>query len=160
MAKRFWAAEEGHIVNALAPVDVNGGKNSDVWSMANYNHATIIISLGVTASGSEIPITVEECDDFTPSNSTAIGFAYYSETTAGGDTLGARQTATASGFTTSADEPDNTFYVIEVDAAELSDGYPNLRVVCADPGASVIGAITVVLSGARYVGEASATAIA
>lgn len=157
---RFYTSEEGHIVNALAPVDINGGANSDVWSMANHSHATIIVSLGVTASGSEIPITLEECDDFTPSNSTAIGFSYYSETTAGGDTLGARQTATTAGFTTSADEPDGTFYVIEVDAQELSDGYENLRVVCADPGASVIGGITVILSGSRYAREQSATAIA
>ena len=157
---RFYVSEEGHIVNAIAPVDLNGGASSDVFDMGNHSHASIIVALGVTASGSEFTITVEECDDFTPSNSTAIAFNYYSETTAGGDTLGAKQTATASGFTTSADEPDGTFYTIEVDAADLTDGYPKLRVVCSDPGASVIGSVTAVLSGSRYAGEASATVIA
>lgn len=155
---RFYTAQEGHVVNALAPVDINGGKNSDVWSMAEHSHVSIIVSLGVVASGGEFTVTVEECDDFTPSNSTAIAFTYFAETTAGGDTLGAAQSATTAGFTTSAN--DGIFYVIEIDAAELSDGYEHLRVVCSDPGASAIGSITAVLSGPRYAGDQSGTVIA
>lgn len=154
--KGITIAEELHVVNALAPVDINGGKSTDVWSMENYSHATIIIQLGVTGAASTV--TVEECDDFTPTSNTAIAFAHYDEETAGGDTLGAREAATASGFSTSTN--DGIFYLIEIDAAELSDGRPNLRVVLSDPGASTFGSVCVILSGSRYAEEESATAIA
>ena len=154
--KGFVAAEQGHIVQALAPVDINGGKNSDVWSMAEYNHATIIVGLGVT--GAATTVTVEECDDFVPTNSTAIAFNYYAEATADGDTLGARTAATTSGF--AAGTADGIFYVIEIDAEELSDGYPNLRVALSDPSAQTFGAVYAILSGARYGEVQSPTAIA
>jgi hypothetical protein len=56
-AKGFVLAEEGHVVQALAPVDCNGGKSSDIWSMANYSHASIVLLLGVT--GGATTVTVE-----------------------------------------------------------------------------------------------------
>jgi hypothetical protein len=155
-AKGFVLAEEGHVVQALAPVDCNGGKSSDIWSMANYSHASIVLLLGVT--GGATTVTVEECDDFTPSNSTAIAFSYYAETTAAGDTLGARTAATTAGFAASTN--DGVFYVIEIDASQLTDGYPNLRVVLSDPSGATFGSITAFLSGSRYGEEQSATAIA
>ena len=110
--------------------------------------------LGVTGAASTV--TLEECDDFTPSNNTAIGFDYYAETTAGGDTLGTKLTATSAGFATSTN--DGVFYVIEISAAELSAGYPNLRVVFSDPSASTLASVMVVLSGARYQSASTPTA--
>lgn len=156
--KGFNVAEHGHVVNILPPVDANGGKNSDVFSMEGYAHASIIVTIGV--SSGVAAITVEECDDFTPSASTAIGFRYYAETTAAGDTLATKATATTAGITPSAN--DNITYVIEIDASELTDGYPNLRVVFADPSASCIVSAVAVLSGSRYAGDPAnvATAIA
>ena len=59
MRKGFVIAEEAHVVQALAPVDINGGVNSDVWSMENHAHATILVALGVT--GGATTVTVEEC---------------------------------------------------------------------------------------------------
>lgn len=151
-------AEEFHVVNIIPPRDINGaGANSDVFSMKAHNHATIILQLGATAGTTTV--TLEACDNFTPTTTEAIAFSYYAETTAGGDTLGARTAATASGFATSAN--DNIFYVIEVDAAELPDGKPNLRLVLSSPGAvSVLVNAVAILSGARYAGDQSATAIA
>ena len=136
-------AEEGHIVNILAPVDINGGKSCDVFSMANYSHATIILQLGVT--GGTSVVTLEECDNFDPTTDTAIAFNYYIETTAAGDTLAARTAVTSSGFTTSAN--DGITYVIEVDADELSEGYPCLQLELATPGASVIASAVAILTG-------------
>lgn len=155
-SKGYVVAEDGHPVQALAPVDINGGKNSDVWSMANASHASISIWLGVT--GGATTITVEECDDFTPSNSTAIAFSYYKEETAGGDTLGARTAATSSGFAASTN--DGVFYYIEIDDSQLSDGFPNLRIVLSNPSGATFGSVSVLLSGGRYPQESSATAIA
>lgn len=155
-SKGIVIGEDLHIVLATAPVDIDSGVSSDVWSMANHAHVSILVLLGVT--GGATTITVEECDDFTPSNSTAIAFSYYAETTAGGDTLGARTAATTSGFAASTN--DGVFYVIDVDASQLSDGRPNLRVVASDPSGATFGAIVAILSGSRYAQEQSATAIA
>ena len=154
-AKGFVLAEDAHLVLAVAPVDVNGGVNSDVWSMANYAHASIVVALGVT--GGTALITVEECDDFTPTNHPEIAYASYSEVTAGGDTPGARAATPSTGLLSSAN--DGVFYLIEVDASQLSDGFPNMRVSFANPSAQTFGAIMVWLSGARYASYDSPTAI-
>jgi len=48
---RFVAAEDGHIVNILPPLDINGtGSCGDWFSMENYTHASIILQLGVTGA--------------------------------------------------------------------------------------------------------------
>lgn len=156
MSKGFNIAEQAHVVNALAPVDINGGVNTDVWSMKNYSKASILIQMGVTGGASTV--TVEACDDFTPSNTTAIAFAVYKEETAAGDTLGARVAATTSGFAASTN--NGIMYVIEVDAAELPVGYPNLRVAFSDPSGATFASCAAILSGPRYGGPESATAIA
>jgi hypothetical protein len=154
-------AETCHVINVLPPIDVDtasGLANSEIWSMENYAHCTIIVQCGVTGADPG-DITVEACDDFTPSNDTAIDFYYYAEATALGDTLGARTKAeAATGIDISAN--DGTLYVIEIDASELPAGYPCLEVKWSNPGASTIVSITAILSGARYAGTLSATAIA
>ena len=156
-SKGIVVAEDMHVVLATAPVDINGGATtSDVWSMANHAHASIIIMLGVT--GATATVTIEECDNFTPSNTTAIAFASYSELTAAGDTLGARTAVTSAGFTSSAN--NGVFYVIEIDASQLTDGRPNLRVVIGDPSSATLYGVVVLLSGGRYPQPESATAIA
>ncbi len=154
--KGFVIPEHGHLVQALAPVDIDGGVSTDVWTMRNYGHCDILVALGVTGGASTI--IVEECDDFTPTTSPAIAFSYYAEATASGDTLGARTAATAAGFATSTN--DGVFYVISVDASELADGYPAIRLTFSDPGAATFCAVLAVLSGARYANVESATAIA
>jgi len=141
--KGITIAEQCHVVNILPPVNINGGVSSDVFSLKNWQHATILIQTGVTHAASTV--TVEECDDFTPTNHTAIPFAYYEETTAAGDTLSARKQATTSGFATSAN--DNGFYVIEIDAAQLSEGFPNLIVKFSDPGGATFASAVAILSG-------------
>lgn len=151
-------AEEAHVVNILSPQDVDGGVESDVFSMKNYGHATIIVTAGTTDADAG-NITIEECDDFTPSNDTAIGFTYYKEETDGEDTLSTKQTA-ASDEEIDVSGNDDITYVIEIDAAELSDGYPNLILKWSDPNGATFGSAVAILSGARYAKESSATAIA
>ncbi len=156
-AKGIVMAEELHFVNALPPIDINvSAQDSDVWSMGDAAHATIIVQLGVT--GADTTVTIEECDDFTPSNSTAIAFSYYAERTAAGDTLGTRTAATTAGFATGTN--DSIFFVAEVDASQLTDGFPNLRVALTDPGSATFANILVILSGIGYPQEQTATAIA
>ncbi len=157
MGKPFHSAFDGHITNMIPPIDVNGGKNGVVTSMKGYSHLSIILQLGVSAV--QPVLTVQECDDFTPSNPAAIAFTYYSETTALGDTLSTKTAATSAGITLTAN--NTTFYVIEVDAAELTEGFPAVRIVLTDPSpaGSVIASAVGILSGG-FGAEASATRIA
>ena len=156
-SRGFVIGEAGHVVNILPPIDLNGGVvNSDVFSMRNYNHASIIISQGVIAGASTV--TLEECDDFVPTNTTAIAFAAYKEETADGDTLGPRVAVPATGLVMTTN--NNTFYVIEVDGQELSDGRPALRLVFSDPAAGAIVGAVAVLSRARFGEVESQTEIA
>lgn len=155
--KGFNIAEMGHVVNILPPQDVSGGVTSDVFSMKGYAHATIIVTAGSTNADAG-NITIEECDNLTPTTDTAIAFNYYAETTDAGDTLGARTAATTAGIDVSGN--DNITYVIEIDASELSDGYPCLELKWSACGGATYGSAVAILSGSRYAGSESSTAIA
>lgn len=150
-------AEEMHVVNILPPQSITDAVVSGVFSMKNHQHATIIVTAGSTNANAG-NITIEECDNFTPTNDTAIGFTYYKEETDAGDTLSEKQTATTAGIDVSGN--DNIMYVIEIDAAELTDGYPNLILKWSAPGGATLVSAVAVLSGARYSGSENATAIA
>lgn len=154
--KGFVIPEEGHVVNIIPPVDINGGaKVSDYFSLGKYAHADIILTLGVTGAASTV--TLEESDDAAGSTTTAIGFSYYAETTAAGDTLGNRTTVAATGFATSTN--DNVTYVISVDASQLTDGYPFLVLKMTDPTAATVVSAVAVLSGSRFQSQSTPTAI-
>lgn len=153
----FYTAQEGHVVNILPPQDVAAGVNSDVFSMEGYAHATIIVQAGSTNADAG-NVTVEECDDFVPTNHPAITFDYYAEETAAGDTLAAKVTAAVAGIDVSAN--DNIMYVIEIDAAKLTDGRNKLRICWSACGGATIASAVAVLSGAAYGYDQSATAIA
>ena len=151
-------AEVGHVVNALPPIDIAGGASTDRWKMTNYRKASIIVSLGVSAAA-PTSILVYEATAATAGTTAAIAFSYQAETTAAGDTLGARTTVAATGITT-VTANDTTMYVIDVDARELTDGRPWLFVTINNAsGSSVLASVMVVLSGSRYSTEQSATAI-
>lgn len=160
-AKGFNIAEECHVVHFLHPVDLDSSQHSaqitDRIHLGRYRHVSIIISLGVTGAAATItliPYTAASGG----SAASAIAFNYYAETTAAGDTLSGKTAATASGFATSTN--DTVFYVIELDASELPDGYPWLGVTITDPTAATFGAVVAILSGARYSGDQSPTVLA
>ncbi len=158
MGQGIYVSQECHVINALPPVDLNGSaKNTDVWSMEGWGHASIIIQSGVSSS-TVATFTITECDNFTPSNETAIAFAVYKEETADGDTLGAKVAATTSGVAMSTN--NGIMYVAEVDARQLSDGFECMRVKFTDPSAAQPASVVVILSGGRYEHDTGDTAIA
>lgn len=154
----FNVAQEGHVVNVLQPIDIDtaSGATSESFSMEGWSHASIIITAGATTGASVV--TVSENTDDSQSDTTAIAFKYAKEETASGDTLGALTACASTGFTMSTE--DGIIYVIELDAADLSAGYNWVTVHFADPSGSVIASAVAVLSGGRYAGDQSATAIA
>ena len=151
------SAEMGHWVHVLPPVDITGGKTGDVFSMEGYAHASIAVLIGASAAAFTA-ILVKECTSFASAGATAIAFNYYAEETAAGDTLAARAAATTSGITPSAN--DNIMYIIELDASELSDGSYFVEVSVTNGTNSVIAAIVAHLTGTRYAGGITPTAIA
>ena len=149
--------ERGHIVHILPAIDISGGKSCDIFSMAKYSQAQILISIGVSAAAFT-SIVVNECTALAGTNRTAIAFDYYAEETAAGDTLAARAAATSSGITPNA--ADTIMYILDIDAAQLTPTYHFVEVVLANGTNSVIASAMAVLSGARYAEDASPTVIA
>jgi hypothetical protein len=159
--KGCYVAQCGHPVNILTPQDVSGAVSSDVFSMGKYAHATIIVQAGSTNADAG-NITVEACDNFTPTTHTEVGFDYYAETTAEGDTLSGITTVATADAATGIDVSgnDSIMYVIELDASQLPDGKPNVRISWSACGGATYGSAVAILSGSRYASDQSATAIA
>lgn len=157
-------AEQAHFVNILAPVDITGGKTAQAFSMANYQHASIVFQIGVSAAAFT-KILLNQCTDASGSNPTALAFSIYKQETAGAsnDVLGARTAVTSAGYTPSAN--DGIFYVIEIDATELL-GADNgaegkyLQLQATNGANSVIASALAILTGARYAETQSPTVTA
>jgi hypothetical protein len=123
-----------HVVGLTSPVDTASTTvNSDVVGVKEYHAIEFLVYFG-TITGDTVAVTVEECDDIVPTNTTAIAFKYRKGSATGTDSMGAVTDATTSGVTIAATD-DDKLLLIDVDPAALSAGRPYLRVV-ADPGAS------------------------
>ena len=106
-----------------------------------------VIHKGVGATGTSV-ITVQACDDTTPTNSTAVEFIYRACTS--GDTWGAWTDGATTGFTTTAGS--SQLYQVYVDAAQLAEegyGYARLKAV-ESADAAVLGGILCIVMGTRY----------
>ena len=150
----FKIAEQGHVVSMLSPVDVIAATSSEVINLENWSHVSFICMKG---AGSSATIVVEECDDFVPTNVATIPYSYAQEATAAGDTLTALAAAGTAGIASGT--ASGVLLVIEIDADELSDGFPYIRLKCADPGTSHLGTWVAICSGGRYQEDITATII-
>lgn len=142
--------EKVHAVKGLAPAAdlYNGDPATDVVNMKDYRRCTFVLHQnGVSpSSNGNAVITVEACASAAGSSATAIPFKYTKLTTGASDASTALTDATAAGFTTTAVE--NTTYVIEVAANELTDDKPYVRLVCTEgTDAPVVGSVMIYLHG-------------
>ena len=114
---------------------------SDVYSMRGQNLIQFIIIKGVGTTGTST-ITVEGCDNVTPSTTAAIVFKYQAITTA--DTHGAEVAAPVAGFTTTAGS--SQLYIVSVEAEKLAAlGYEFVRLKAVEVvNAPVLGGIIAV----------------
>ena len=133
----------------------NGTPTSDIVNMDGWTKCLWLIDKSAGGTGTAV-ITVESCDDVTPTTATAIAFDYQAMTS--GNTWGSRTAATSSGFTTNAG--GNQGYKVWVRADELSgtDKFVRLKATesANDP---VDGAILSVLLGPKYPQDPPAAAI-
>jgi len=152
--------EQYHIVGLSSPADSAGvAVSSDIVNVGKYHSADFVVYIG-TLTGDTATITVEECDDVTPTNNTAIAFNYReSGATGTSDAYGSKTAATTSGVTVAATDDDHIF-LVSIDGAELSDGYPYARVVVT-PGGSASASEVAILAilRPRYAQNAQSTAI-
>jgi hypothetical protein len=167
--KGFVVAEEGHVVSILSPKNGTGGVTCQPFALKNYQHATIIIQLGAQAAQAGL-LQVNACTDVSGDNAVAIPFNIYTQETAGNtnDVLSTRTAVPSTGYQVTANH--DTFYVIEIDAAELDiesnpsgaggEGYAYLQVVLANGSNADYFSAVAVLSGARYAERQSPTVVA
>jgi hypothetical protein len=150
--------EKHHPVYALAPdADLyNGNPATDVFNLKNYNHITFLLVEGAGGTGT-VKVQVEECTSAAGAGNTARAFSYRLMSTV--DTWGALTASASTGYTTVAGA--NKMVAIEIDAAELSDGYNFVRLqlteVVNDP---CDAAVIAILSEPRYATAVPLTGIA
>jgi len=157
-----YLSEGAKIVPLVAPVNTTGAAfNSDVINLRDYSHATIIVQQGAWAGGSST-LTVEYCDDNTPTTDTGMAFNYRQAVMGAGatDTLGDLTAAESTGIALAT---ANTTTVIELSAKELeaaSAGTSRVRIKGTSPGANndYVTAFAI-LTGPRFAANVPTTAI-
>lgn len=130
------------VADAFAGTAVSG-----VINLENIIEGSFIVYKGVGTTGTST-ITLEACDDVTPTTTSAIAFEYQANTTA--DAYGAVTAAAATGFTTTAGS--SQIYVIYVHAAKLAaSGYGYVRLKATEVvDAEVLGGIIFIPTKLRY----------
>jgi len=133
----------------------NGNPATDVVNLSQWEEITFIIQKGAGATGTAT-ITVESCDDTTPTTSTAVAFRYRLCTS--GDTFGAWTAVASTGFTTTAGA--NQVYEVNIRASELSTTDKYVRMQCTEVANSPCdGGICAILTGPRYAEDINATVL-
>ena len=149
-------SERVRFVQGLPPVaDYNdsGPVYSDIVNCRGAAGVTFLLIRGVGTTGTTA-LTVEACDDVSPSHTQAIPFRYKQITAA--DAEAALAQATSAGYTTTAGS--NAIDVIEVDPAYLGAyGYGYCRLKCTEVnGAAVLAGILIAIQ-AGFAGDAKAS---
>lgn len=158
-----------HIVQGLVPVAdaFAGGVSTDVISLRDYGRVTFVIITGAREdTGISNVVTVDACDNATPSTTVAMPFYRQSlpwSTTV--DTWAAPALVAATGYNfTSNNTAANCVHIVEVTADMVSAaaaGYGFVRCTVAETANKTItAAILVILSEPRYPQTVPATAIA
>lgn len=131
---------------------------SDVYNIEAHGRVLFVIYVGVGATGTST-ITVNACDNVTPSTRSAIPFWYREITT--GDTDGAITRATTTGFVTTAGS--SKIILVEADAKDCAAvGYGFVELTAIESVASpVLGGVMAILGGApnRYTEDVNRTVI-
>lgn len=138
-----------HLVKGIDPVvdAFSGTVTTDIVSLENHQTIEFYLHKGVGPTGTST-ITVEACDDTTPSNAVAIEFRY--QTVLTGDVHSELLDAAVGGFTTTAG--NSQMYKMTVDAQALASlGYKYVRLKAVEvENSPVLGGITIALITARF----------
>lgn len=183
----FNVAIGGHPINALSPQTISGGVTAQAFSMKGAEHASILISFGITGGSPKVSptsIVVNQCSSAAGAGAVALAsFRYYyqllggagndifngvQQSLANAPSLPPNWTTSAAGITTFPTNVDNLLYSIEIDSAELETStvdvvgpiteLPYLQVVIGNGAYATYCSVLVVLSGLRYAYNVGASA--
>jgi len=140
-----------HFVPGLVPTAdyAAGGVSSDIVECRSAVGVVILIERGDSTGGTATGVvTVQACDDVTPTTTANVAFHYRSMTTT--DTWGAWTAAAATGFTMPTG--DNQMHELWVSGADLAaNGYGYVRVSITEPvNDPVVGSILIGVVQTRY----------
>ena len=122
---------------------------SDVVSLSQYEEALFTLYWGVGTTGTTL-ITVESCDDFTPTTQQAVEYEY--KRVSGGETNTKWTAVTSSGFTTTAGS--HQAYIIRAKAENQFLNYPNVRIKCVEvANAALLGGCLIQMAKPSYDSE-------
>jgi hypothetical protein len=145
-AKGINIAEECHVV-CLHPIDVGGVAKTIYASMADWHHASIIVTSGAAANMATLEVYCATSN--AGAGEHAISFNSYDAGAT--DVMGTRTYGASV-----AQSVANSILVIEVDASELTVDHKFIGVKTSAAAANIIS-IVIVFSGGRYQSDASRT---
>lgn len=153
--------ERLQLVKGIDPVAdaFSGTVYSDVVDVSEFHRLAFVAFIGVGDTGTST-LTVQACDDTTPSNRTAIPFRYREILTGDtGDTEGAITDAASTGFVTTAGS--SKIVVVEIDESALAaTGYRYAQLKAVEvTNSPVLGGILVIGEKKRQSSSAAASAI-
>ena len=158
-----------HIVQGIVPAADRfaGGVSSDIVSLKDYGRVTFLVITGaIEDAGISNLVTVDACDDTSPSNTTPIPFYYRSlqwSTTV--DAWGALSLAAAAGYNlTSNNAVANAVHLVTVTSDMLeanAAGKPFVRLTIAETvNKTITASVVAILDEPRYPQKTPVTAIA
>jgi hypothetical protein len=163
-----------HIVRGWVGANITGaGATSDIVSLKNYNHCTIILDFGATDLAADVDITVYACDDVAASHSAAINnFTFRkSAATTADDSFSTATTITDSklDYVLAGDvvpnDCDNSIVVIDVPASLVRAASTTYEMDCVkiafpNPGQNCTVGCLFILSEPRHAAATMPSAIA
>jgi hypothetical protein len=144
-------------VQALGPdADrYSGDPATDVINMQDWSEITFVLHVGVGTVGTAI-LTIESVDNVAGDNPVEVPFQYKIVTAT--DVEGAFTAAAAAGFTTTAGS--NNMFICRLLAEDLDGTQQFVRMVLTEAAATAVDAgVLAILSGGRYHGDSTRTAI-
>lgn len=109
---------------------------SDIVGLKYYDHVTFVIMIGDVTSSGTATVTVQKCTDNAGTGATAMAFTRRENDWR--QDLGALTATASTGFATST--TSDYMHVIEIDAAELGDGYDYVRLKFVEGTAQAVDA--------------------
>lgn len=152
----MYLADTVKIVEAIKPQTGGSARSGDWVSLKGYNHLTIIVQLALGNAGTTA-ITVDKAAAVDGSGN-ADGITlnnWYKTGTAPGTTDAMTKGEAGTSITTSNAGSGSEVYVIEIDAAELGEGYDCVQLELGASHSGNLVSALYILSGARYAAQAA-----
>lgn len=160
--------EQGDIVSAFVPVDMQTGANNGTWiNLANYNRVVCVLFKGIGTAGQDPVFTMKQAKTVAGGSSKDLTFTRV-RSKVGATAVNAianwtLTTQAAAATATVTDAAGEAILAVEFRAADLDvqNGFSFVQMSIPDTGGNAqLGAAFYLLIGARYAGATMPTAIA